>query len=159
MENLYKYTRRQVFVVSLMIRELTMCRVRTNNTSLKCFFSLQQEEQFHKLQEARPNLKKVYKQDLSNIFDKPCLHTPVLELTTHARAFLTEYNPHFIPTLTARMTKDTNAAHSSCIWPSNWVIMSATGLLATVAKNDTAEIVIIELMKKYDIISTIVPAD
>ena len=59
----------------------------------------------------------------------------------------------------AKIARETKAASSNCICPSNCVIKSETGLLSIAAKKDTAEIVIIEFTKKYDIISAIVPLD
>ena len=55
------------------------------------------------------------------------------------------------------MSSATTAAHSIILNASNWLIIRETGLLAVVAKKDTAEIVIIQLTKKYENISQIVP--
>ncbi|MCL2130536.1 MAG: hypothetical protein FWH35_09305, partial [Treponema sp.] len=55
-----------------------------------------------------------------------------------------------------RIRTDINAAPSRKSWASNWVIIRDIGLDLALLKNDTAEMVIIEFTKKYDIISKMV---
>ena len=62
--------------------------------------------------------------------------------------FIVTYMAVFNSILQASIKIETNAAPSRKSWASNWVIKSETGRFHTVHKNDTAEIVTIELTKK-----------
>ena len=50
-------------------------------------------------------------------------------------------------TLMMRITNETAAAHSNCIWLSNIGIIKDIGLVLVVFKNETADIVIMEFTK------------
>ena len=62
--------------------------------------------------------------------------------------FLIKWMTPLIIRFVSRIIREMTAAHSSCIWASNWLIIRETGRLSVVARKDTAEMVIIQFTKK-----------
>ena len=63
---------------------------------------------------------------------------------------------NFIKIFTVKIVSETKAAPSTTICAWNKLIIKERGLFCAVARNETAEIVIIEFTKKYENISKIV---